>query len=234
MADHNDDAVKKVLAALKVAAPPEGMDTRIAERLRQQAQAPAPNSRWRTLFLGSTPAAAWGRGALTGAIMATLAIAAVLLAQRAPRTTPKPDQASAPHPATAPITATPVSLASAKPCPGRTAARVPTGAPSIPAASERAMDILRAESHAQSHPAPALPLTPQERQLSRLAHTANPAELAMLTPENQARLQAEDSAAFNKFFTPPPVPKIDQPIPSPDNPIDTEPAENSTGTKGPQ
>ncbi len=60
--------------------------------------------------------------------------------------------------------------------------------------------IALSEMHAPSHPAPPLPLTPQEKLLLRIAHKGDPVELAMLRPEIRARQQAEGKAEFEKFF----------------------------------
>jgi anti-sigma-K factor RskA len=85
---HNqpDAAIDKTLAALNSAAPPEGLDSRIAARIAAQ---PAPAvSPWRDRLTGYTLASAWWRGALTGAVAAMLALTAVLLLQhhsQAPR-----------------------------------------------------------------------------------------------------------------------------------------------------
>jgi hypothetical protein len=229
--EHNqhDDAVEKVLAALKTAAPPVGMDTRIAERLRQtQATTTAPP--WRNRIVASLPTAAWWRGTLTGAAMATLAITAVLFLQRTTRIPPKPIAAA---PSSAPIAALPVSSTAATPCPNPRVLRAHSIAPvfEVPPPTT---EMLRSESLARSRPAPAMPLTAQERELSRLVHTAGPTELAMLNSENEARVEAEEAAAFNKFFTPPPQPKIDEDTTSTDNSAEKESAEDPTDTKGNQ
>jgi hypothetical protein len=206
MANQHDDAVEKVLAALKTAAPPEGMDARIEERLRQHAQTAATAPTWRNRIAASLPTAAWGRGALTGAAMATLAIAAVLFLQRATQVPPKPNQPIAVTPSSAPITAMPVSRSADAPCPSPRILRAHAPAPVLEVPPPSTV-TLRAENRAPSRPAPAMPLTAQERQLARLVHTADPRQLATLNPETQARLEAEDAAEFEKFFTPPPPPK---------------------------
>ncbi len=235
MANQHDDAVEKVLAALKTAAPPEGMDARIEERLRQHERALNTVPSWRNRIAASPPTPTWWRGALTGAAMATLAIAAVLFAQHTSRTPLQHDQAAVIRLEAAPIAATPVSGTPTRPCPSPTVVRMHTAAaPIFPVAPPLTTETLRAESLAKSHPAPALPLTAQERELARLVHTAGPTELAMLNSENEARVEAEEAAAFNKFFTPPPQPKIDEDTTSTDNPVEKESAEDSTDTKGNQ
>jgi hypothetical protein len=42
--------------------------------------------------------------------------------------------------------------------------------------------------------------------LARLAQTADPRLLAALAPETQAKLDAQETDNFNKFFAPPPAP----------------------------
>jgi hypothetical protein len=66
-----------------------------------------------------------------------------------------------------------------------------------------------------SHPAPAMGLTAQERELVRLARTGDAKELAPLDPEMRAKAEAQDAAEFQKFFAEPvsadatPAPKAD-------------------------
>ena len=55
-----------------------------------------------------------------------------------------------------------------------------------------------------SFPAPPLPLTEQERLLLRIAHKADPVEMAMLDPAVRAKHDAEDVADYREFFKPPP------------------------------
>ena len=209
--NNHDDAIDKTLAALKSAAPPDGMETRILQRLQQQ-PAPAAPFRWRDLFTGSALAAAWWRGAVSGAATAMLLVGALLLAQYGLR--PRP--------------AHPVSqLAAAR-------ARAPVALPvaaSAPAGCPTHARIHRAwmgsdASFAPSRPAPVLPLTDEERALARLARTADPRLLAALSPETQARVEAQEADNYNKFFAPPPAP----PQPA-DNPSPTNTQENRTAPK---
>lgn len=55
------------------------------------------------------------------------------------------------------------------------------------------------EMRAASHPAPEAPLTEEEKLLARIAHRADPQELAMLDPQIRARRDAESEAEFLKF-----------------------------------
>jgi hypothetical protein len=53
-------------------------------------------------------------------------------------------------------------------------------------------------------------LTPQERELVRLAQVGDPKQLSEMSFEARARLDAQQSAAFEMFFTPPPPPPHDE------------------------
>ena len=204
----HDDAIDKTLAALKRAAPPDGMETRILQRLQQQ-PAPAAPFRWRDLLTGSALAAAWWRGALSGAVTAMLLVGALLLAQHTLRTRPV-------HPVS--------QLAAVRSLPP---AALPVAA-SAPAGCPTHVQVHRAwvgsdASFAPSRPAPNLPLTDEERALARFVRTADPKLLAALSPETQARVEAQEADNYNKFFAPPPAP----PQPS-DNPSPTNTQENRT------
>jgi len=61
-----------------------------------------------------------------------------------------------------------------------------------------------ADLHAPSHPAPPLPLTPQEKLLMRMSRYANATELAELDPMVRAKHDADETAAFKAFFPDPP------------------------------
>jgi hypothetical protein len=209
--NQNDNAIDKTLAALNTAAPPEGLEARIAHRLQQQ---PTPALPWRDRLTGFTLSAAWWRGAATGAAFALLAVTAVLLLQHK---TPPPHRIAVNAPTHAP-TITPVNAPeSLNPCAHPAILRTHTPAPAP-----------TTEIAAPSHPAPVLPLTPQERELVRLAQTADPRALATLNSEHQAQLEAENAAQFEKFFTPPPPPPAppDQPPANPAADPEASPAAN--------
>ncbi len=222
--DHNkhDDAIDKTLAALKAAAPPDGMEARLVHRLQQHV--PAAPFRWRDLLTGSALAGAWWRGALTGIATAMLLVGTLLLAQHTLRT--KPAQVAISHVATTHYLA-PAVVPVAASAPNGASHTNPCATPSQ-LQTTRAVPVYRAESSfsasfAPSHPAPVRPLTAQERALARLVQTADPKLLASLEPGAQARLAAQEIDDFNKFFTPPPAP----PQPS-DNQSPTNTQENRT------
>lgn len=54
-----------------------------------------------------------------------------------------------------------------------------------------------------------MPLTEQEKLLLRIAHYADPIELAMLNPDTRHTQQEGDTADFNRFFPQPPPPDVE-------------------------
>lgn len=202
--DSHDDAIDKVLAAMRNAAQPEGMDTRILERLQlasYASAAPHPSN--------STATSAWWRGAFTGALIATVAICAMLLLQHRlfsrPGATPQTANTQVALLGLTPVTFAAGHTPQSSPCPASTLTPRHPGARNNSASRMLLAESLT-ESIAPSHPAPEAPLSMQERELARLVHIANPSELTSVNPENQARLQEQEAAEFEKFFTPPPPP----------------------------
>jgi hypothetical protein len=203
---NHDDAIDKTLAALKRAAPPEGMEARILQRLQQPV--PAAPFRWSDLLTGSALAVAWWRGALSGAVTAMLLVGTLLLAQHGLRARqPLVSQIAstrAPAPAALPVSASlqpaPASASHASPCASREMLHVTHSVPVYRS------EPMHSASFAPSHPAPVLPLTAQERALVRLVQTADPKLLAALSPETQARVDAQEADNYNKFFAPAPAP----------------------------
>lgn len=226
-----DEALDNILSALRHAAPPEEMHTRIAQRLQHaRAHSPAP-SRIRSFLLGVTPSASWTRGALTGAALAAAIILCALPLIRK-TSTPPPSQTIAPIAMQSTHrTATNVNLTNERtifsvshtaPCVKPATAPIPTLETASTPSHYRSEISLR--TIAPSHPAPPLPLTPQERQLVRLVRTASPAQLAAFNPENEAKRDAEEAANFQKFFAPPPPPP--GPNANPETPANSVPMLN--------
>lgn len=142
---------------------------------------------------------------------AMLLVGALLLAQHTLRTKqPAVGQLAATRsltPVALPVTASaPASSSRANLCPTQLR----------PLRNYRA-EALPDASFAPSHPAPVLPLTAQERALVRLAQTADPKLLAALSPETQAKIEAQEADNYNKFFAPPPAPPQPADNPSPTN-----------------
>jgi hypothetical protein len=85
---------------------------------------------------------------------------------------------------------------------------------SVAARRQELVEVAKAEIEA-SHPAPAMGLTAQERELVQLARTGDAKDLAALGPEMRAKAEARDAAEFQKFFAEPVEPA--PPAPEADN-----------------
>ena len=206
---NHDEAIDKVLAALRRAAPPEGLETRIASRIARESASPAPARR---RLPSLAPSAAWWRGAIAGAAAATLRLSATALVQhgsKAARRMPHDaERISVGQQQITPASLSPntaqVTGSHSAPCPTPAIRRVRTDIPaSTPPSPHYA-------SFAPSHPLPVLPPTTQERELLQVARTADPKMLASVNPESQAKLEAEDREQFNKFFAAPPSTNANQ------------------------
>jgi hypothetical protein len=204
MSSNQHDAIDEALAALRNAAPPEGMEARIACHLAQQASESQRDT---------ATAHAWWRGAAAGAAVATLAMAAVLFAQHHSQAMPQNSAraaaaANAGVVSAAYIKGSPTANDRGTPCAKPALLRVQLAAapPRMELTELRIPAQLRVATTAPSKPAPALPLTAQERELLRLARTADPKQLAAFDEETQAKLEAQQAEDFEKFFTPPPAP----------------------------
>jgi hypothetical protein len=206
MRDERDDGIDAALKALREVAPPDGMEGRIAGGLQER----AAESRGE-----STAARGWWSGVACGAAVATLAIGVVIFAQHRWESRTETRQAVARVAGTQ--NAGVLSTAYAKRDATESGRDVPCASPPLqrthilavssgvaaPTAGE-----LRAETSAPSKPAPELPLTAQERELVRLARTVDPKQLVALDDTTQAKMEAEDAAEFERFFTPPPAPPL--------------------------
>jgi hypothetical protein len=224
MQNEHDEAVDRVLKALRDATPPEGMEARIAERLQHHASAPSLANRWRERLGGVTIAGAWWRGAFSGAATAMVAIGIAVVVAHFVQPRPHPESSAVAH-----------SIATVAPAaPGPVVEKVvverrsgPCATPSVfrekDATTTHKAETLLAESIEPSFPAPAMPLTTQERRLLRLAQKADPKQLGALDPEAQAKADAAGAAEFDQFFAPPPAPKIEE---------DPESTGNVTDKKG--
>ncbi len=209
----HDEIIDKVLAALRDAVPPEGIEARITHRLVQN-PTPANRSthRWRYRLTGSAVAGAWWRGAIAGAATALLTVGVFFLAAHLLQTNSTPQVAKLVPSQGSSIPAVilahnPINSSAAEAqtdrCTSHAVLRLPTATPST---SQRLRAETRIDTTAPSHPAPALPLTAEERELVQIARTGDPKTLATINPETQAKLQAQESAEFEKFFAPTPVP----------------------------
>ena len=182
MSDEREDAIEKALAALGRARVPDGLDARIAQRLER-----------REIIAGPSVAGVWWRGALSGAAFAMVCVGLVMLGQHGLRARaergPVVAQASGARAAAMPVEAR------ERPCGSESFRAVRGDRDSGARGKVRVVSVEK--------PFVAAPLTEEERELVRLARTADPRELATLNPEVRAKLDAEEAASFQSFFATP-------------------------------
>jgi hypothetical protein len=174
-----DGTIERLLAGLRDAEPPAGIERRILDALdgveAREAAAPAWLWRWR----------------LRPAIAMLLACAVILMVaimvhqhRHAPAELKSADVRLPAKPQWVAQKAHAVSLG--------TRSRVPVRPPrDVPAAEE---------TQTASFPAPPLPLTEQERLLLRLAHRGDADNMAILNPDVQTALTAKATEQFQQFF----------------------------------
>lgn len=200
MRDKDEAAIEKALTALGQVTPPEGMEDRVNQRLRYAAaQANA----------GPLPirdaAKTWWLGVLTGAAVATLVCAVCWFGLRGrtehlmANNVPAADHG----PRVVGVANRPVEAQTSSPC-VQPAVRRGAHRAKAPALMRTATEIPKPAPPARDE------LTPQERELVRLAQVADPQDLSAMTSEARARADAQQAAAFQKFFTPPPPPPHDE------------------------
>ena len=212
MSKHTEEAIDKVLAGLRDADTPAGMEGRILETLQHRASV-RPRPGWRRFRPEWLPvpvrpiaveSVAWGV-ALAGVFAVVLAVPAIRLLGHVLGSASAPSKRiSGPVVASVPSAAPEMAGKSAH-LPFQPVARSmriskqDVNAQRAEVANESdslAMD----EMHAASHPAPPMPLTQQEKLLLRIAHKTEPIELAMLDPKLQAAEDSEERAEFQRFF----------------------------------
>ncbi len=208
MSQIDDRAIDAVLAALRDADPPVGMEIRILDALEgHRSSQPVPATR------SSLPARLAGlpRTPLAGALAASLAVASLATAAFLhPARHKSPDTSAPQRTGTQAPQPKPADLASEIHDSHRSPTGAPHSRPSLkipPTAPPTDLDTLAlSESLAPSQPAPPLPLTPQEQLLMRVLHRRDPEPLTDLNGELRAKREAEQLADFDKFFKDPPQP----------------------------
>jgi hypothetical protein len=209
----NSEAMEKVLAGLREAEAPAGMERRILDALEDGLlERAAVRSRfgWRELLpvwmvaparpvvVGSLVCGV----ALAGLIVVALAIPAIRRPGNAPvqskrKVAPVESLASANSEVAKSAQPTSLRSGSRPPAERKTEAKTNAGG------AEAVLDsdaVALEEMHAASQPAPPMPLTEQEKLLLRLVHKDDPVELAMLGSEVRALRDLEDKAEFQRFF----------------------------------
>ncbi len=186
-----DEAIGRVLAGLRDAEAPAGLERRILETVEARAGAHA----------ASTPR--WAlRVALAGIIAACLFIVIAVIHWHDHSSTQARQQMVAPELHASP--GPPAGKIESSVLPKQTIAPIRKVA-GIAAPARRVEQIndadavLLAEMRAPSHPAPVAALTNEEKLLLRAGHLGDPQVMAMLNPEVRARQEAESEAEFQAF-----------------------------------
>jgi hypothetical protein len=208
---NSDEAIEQVLAALRDAEAPVGMERRILETLEERASARA-GSGWRRLrqiwlMIPARPVAARSLAcgvALTGLFAIGLAIHSIHAIRRPGHARSK--MGAAPVGSSTPTTseavtnsAQLVSRRSGVQSVGRPTAGEKTKARRA-RVNSNADSVALQKMLAVSYPAPPMPLTEQEKLLLRIAHRRDPVELAMLEPMLRTVQDAEEKEEFLRFF----------------------------------
>jgi hypothetical protein len=182
---NSEETIGKVLAGLRDTETPQGMERRILAAIDARAsQRQAVNRRW-----------AWSV-ALASMIAVSLFVAITAIHRHEHSSTQSQQHVLPAESAAGTLEA---SLLPHEPI-------TPTRTPVRNAPPERKMQpisatdaVLLREMRAPSHPAPAAPLTHEEKLLLRAVHIGDPQVMAMLDPEVRAWEEAERESEFQKF-----------------------------------
>ena len=193
----SDQAMEKVLAGLRDAKAPMGMERRILEGL-QSRTADSVRQGWLTRLASRIAVRPIGYVALmAGGMAIILAIpAAIQLLQHAPVQSAQ-ETRSAPLPPVPSMTAA-ESVELQRPAIVTRSPRRPKPRKLEAADPEEALAMR--EMNAPSRPAPPLPLTEQEKALVRFVRTRTPEELAAIDPAKWAAQDEQQRAEFDRFF----------------------------------
>lgn len=196
---NSDEAVERVLAGLREAEAPEGMERRILEAVRDGA---SQRGRWaarrRTIPSRLEGTMSWATAAAGVVVVAGMLCWSSL---RGPRVG---------DPSVMPKRQTVVANVAA-PEPEMRSAKAVEETPRTPRLkgskhSGRTLRVrereatARSEMRAASSPASPMPLTEEEKLLLRVVHRGDPEEIALLNPAVRAAQDAEETAEFGEFF----------------------------------
>jgi hypothetical protein len=204
---NSDEAIERVLAGLREAEVPEGMEQRILDTMRDAAPV---RREWRPmrLVMPSRLIATPSRAIAVAGVVVVLVAACwtAFKGQRIGHENARSKNYMVPANAPAPE----VQVAAARavhPLSGRAIAR--SSDLRVKTNARKAGPVLEGESAAQremlsaNHPAPEAPLTEEEKVLLRIAHRGDPVEMAALNQLLWAARDAEEKAEFQSFFEPP-------------------------------
>jgi hypothetical protein len=195
-----DETIDQVLAGLRKAEAPEGMERRILVALRDS----APGLRKWRLFKLITPSRL-PEPRLWATAIASIAIVAVAVSWTAFRDHRiEHNTASSNHliPAVVPLPEAHIATATVSPLfPEKVSARSSRmGNPRRLEFASTTESVALRELHAPSRPAPPMPLTEQEQLLRRYVQTRDSQELAALNPVKWTTQDAVEKAKFDKFM----------------------------------
>ena len=183
---NSDKAIERVLAGLRDAEAPIGMERRILGAVQDRA----------SVKLARAPVWAWGV-----ALACTMAgCVAISMIYRTEHASVESKMHSIPVDSSSTV-ASEVAAKSAPPPRSRPSVLSKTNARRAKVVRDVDSVAMR-EIQTASFPAPPMPLTEQERLLLRLAHQGDPEELAMLNNEMRAKQEAEGKTEFQRFFEP--------------------------------
>jgi hypothetical protein len=235
-----EEAIDKVLAGLRDAEAPAGMEGRILGALEERAAARA-GSGWRIWRV--LPGVSAGvryltcGAALAGLFAIALAIPAIRRIGR-PGTQTKVTMAAVKTVTSSAVDrdmkASPANHA--RPLLNTPGMRIVEMSAPEAGATESSDEIAMSEMLAPSHPAPPMPLTDQERLLMRLVRGSDQVELAMLESKLDALKDAEEKAEFQRFFAQPTTvqPTTDDPGAKQTPPAPTQPEQTPSAQSQPE
>jgi hypothetical protein len=200
----SDEAIEKVLAGLREAETPEGMDQRILKRLRNVATEQHERSLGgiaSSLRLIRMPF--WALATASVAVISLVVGWTVFRQHRAAHNIADSNKYTVV--ANTPSTKIQVAIqGEVVPLHRSSTARVKRNANSQKEKlAKEEESVALDEMHAASYPAPPMPLTEQEKLLLRISHKADPVEIAALDPVRRAERNAEEKAEVQRFFEPP-------------------------------
>jgi hypothetical protein len=190
MSERQEERIEAALDALRKARTPEGLEERVLAAVRVREEEGASRVTW-----GS----AWARGGVAAAL--AVAVGMLVVGRHEVPAARRAAGGGVTHLEQAAV-GDERRVAGLKNAP---VGGVPTAALVSGVRGARRSAVARrvaAHSNAelQSYPAPAAPLTEEERLLLRIAHTGDPEELAMLDPVVREARDTEEKAEVQRFF----------------------------------
>lgn len=200
-----EEAIEKVLAGLRSASAPIGMDHRIIEALEARASV-RPQWGWPWWTLASQPPCATRFVERSVGVAVVCAVALLVTANRRLTHVESPSKRSWNSVASLPVAPSEFATNGLEVTPFRSGVRMKATKPErkVSGRKPRVVDdsgsLALEEMRAASHPPPPMPLTDQEKLLLRIAHKGDPVEVAELNPVLRAARFEEEKAEVQRFF----------------------------------